>query len=344
MKKIFSLFLVSMMVISFTACGGGSTGSENSETSADVEEGSGTTDEKISLRISQTNPADSVVGRSCEYWAQLVNDATDGRIEIVAYHSNTLGDERESAEACQAGNLDFAVVNTAVLENFVSDYGVFSLPYIIESYDHADQVFMGEIGDEMLAKLDDVGLLGLSFWESGFRELTNSKHPVNSLADVQGLRIRVMENQLQQQLWNSLGADAVPMSWSDAYTALQQGAIDGQENPLTVIEDNAVQEINQYLAMTDHIYGTAIVVASPKVWNALSTEDQQILTDCMAQAEIWEREQNREYAEGALDRMEEQGLEVSYPDKQEFIDATSDIRSEYTQYKDYLDRISALAS
>jgi TRAP-type C4-dicarboxylate transport system substrate-binding protein len=133
------------------------------------------------------------------------------------------------------------------------------------------------------------------------------------------------------------------MSWSDAYTALQQGAIDGQENAAITIESNAVQEINKYLAMTDHIYGTCIVIASPSVWNSLSEDDQKILADCLAEANVWEREQARADAEDAIGRMEEQGLEVTYPDKQEFIDATAGIRAEYSQYKDTLDKIAALA-
>lgn len=354
MKKALVLVLTGAMVLSCAACGGSSQNASATtaaaesaasttaaETSAAASEGS-SSGETITLRISQTNPEKYVLGRACEHWAELVKDATNGRIVIETYHSGTLGDERESAEACQAGNLDFAVVNTAVLENFVPDYGVFSLPYTFKSYDHADKVFMGDIGTEMLSKLDSVGLIGLCFWEQGFRELTNSKHPVNSLADVKGLRIRVMENKLHQELWNALGADAVPMSWGDAYTALQQGAIDGQENALVTIESNGVQEINKYLAMTDHIYGTNIVVASPQTWNSLSADDQKILKDCMDETNTWEREQARSDADSALDRMMEDGLEVTYPDKQEFIDATAGIREEYTQFKDYMDQITAL--
>lgn len=338
MKKALSLLMAALLVFGCAACGGSGSGSGDSGSGG----ASGGSGEKISLKISQTNPETYVIGRACQHWADLVSEATGGRIEIVPYHSGTLGDERESAEACQAGNLDFAVVNTAVLENFVPDYGVFSLPYTFTSYEHADKVFLGDIGADMLSKLDGVGLVGLSFWESGFRELTNSKRPVNSLEDVKGLRIRVMENQLHQELWNSLGADAVPMSWSDAYTALQQGAIDGQENAAITIESNAVQEINQYLAITDHIYGTCIVVAAPKVWNALSAEDQKILTDCMNETSIWEREQARADADASIARMQESaGLEVSYPDKQEFIDATASIREGYTQFKDVLAQIEA---
>lgn len=344
MKKVISLLLAALLVFGCTACGGSSGGSSSGASSSGGSGDSGNSGEKISLKISQTNPETYVIGRSCQHWADLVSEATDGRIEIVPYHSGTLGDERETAEACQAGNLDFAVVNTAVLENFIPDYGVFSLPYTFTGYEHADKVFLGDIGADMLSKLDDVGLVGLSFWESGFRELTNSKRPVNSLEDVKGLRIRVMENQLHQELWNSLGADAVPMSWSDAYTALQQGAIDGQENAAITIESNAVQEINQYLAITDHIYGTCIVVASPKVWNSLSAEDQQILLDCMKETNTWERDEARSDADASIARMQESaGLEVSYPDKQEFIDATAGIRESYTQFADVLAQIEAVS-
>lgn len=202
-------------------------------------------DGKIVIRMAQASAADGAIGLSMDNFAKDVEEKSNGRIVVHTFHNGQLGTERENIESVQMGNLDIAVVNQSVLVNFFPDISVFDLPYTITSAEHADKVFLGEIGQSFLNKLPEVRLHGLAIWESGFRNLTNSKREVNSADDVKGLRIRVMENKIHQDLWGALGADPVPMSWSDAYTGMQQGAIDGQENPATVIDKNNVVEVNK---------------------------------------------------------------------------------------------------
>lgn len=341
-KKTLGLVVAAVVAASsLFGCGGdggsGSTGAAGTEGGGQAASG-----DKIELRMAQASAADGAIGQSMEEFAKLVSEKSGGRIEITVFHNGQLGTERDNVEACQLGNLDIAVVNNSVLANFIPWFSAFDLPYVIENTDHADKVFLGEIGDDMLKAMDDVGIKGLSVWESGFRNLTNSVREVNSLADVSGLRIRVMENAVHQALWGALGADAVPMNWSDAYTAMQQGAIDGQENPTTVIDKNNVVEVNKNLAVTEHVYSTVSIIMAPSVWNSLSADDQKILTDAMAEIEVSERKLSREMDTEAISTLESQGMKVTRPDKAEFIEATQKVRDEYGKdYADVLDRVAA---
>lgn len=300
---------------------------------------------KLELRIAQASAADGAIGQSLDKFVKDVEQASKGRIVVHTFHNGQLGSERENVESVQSGDLDMAVVNQSVLVNFEPSIAVFDLPYTITSTEHADKVFLGDIGKSYLDKLSKVGLHGLAIWESGFRNLTNSKRDVNSVDDVAGLRIRVMENKIHQELWAALGADPVPMSWSDAYTGMQQGAIDGQENPATVIDKNNVVEVNKHMAMTEHCYSTVFILFSPKVWDSLKPEDQKIINDVMAKANLDERKLSREMDKQAIKNLESKGMKVTYPDKKPFIEKSAAVRDKYSaEYKDVAAKIAALAN
>lgn len=339
MKKVISILLVALCVAALlTGCGANSDSKQN-QNSGEGQSVSGA----IELRMSQTSASDGAIGQSMEKFAELIKEKTNGRYVIHTFHNGQLGGERDNVEACQIGNLDIAVVNQSVLGNFVPEISAIDLPYVITSYEHADKVFLGEIGNNFLARLDSVGLKGLGIWESGFRNLTNNKRDINSVEDVKGLRIRVMENKIHQDLWRTLGADPVPMAWGDAYTALQQGAIDGQENPCTVIDKNNVAEVNKKLAITEHCYSTVFIIMSPKTWNSLSDEDKEIFKEAIKEAGNYERELSRKMDKEAVANLKNKGMVVTYPDKQEFIDASQPVRDEYgKEYAVLLEKIEAL--
>lgn len=295
----------------------------------------------VQLRMAQASAADGAIGISMEEFAENVKDKSEGRIEITVFHNGQLGSERDNIEACELGNLDIAVVNQSVLANFIPEIAAFDLPYVIEGTEHADKVFLGDIGQDFLDSLSKVELKGLGIWESGFRNLTNSKKEINTPEDTKGLRIRVMENEIHQKLWKSLGADPVPMAWSEAYTAMQQGAIDGQENPATVIDKNNVVEVNKEMAITEHVYSTVFILMAPKTWEALNEEDQKIITECMEEANRAERELSRTMDKEAITTLESKGMTVTYPDKTDFIKETQNVRDSYgVDYKETLDRIA----
>ncbi|HHV39381.1 MAG TPA: TRAP transporter substrate-binding protein DctP [Tepidimicrobium sp.] len=319
-KKILSAFVI--ITLMATVLAGCTSESKNPKDEA----GNG---KSITLRMSQASAADGAIGLSMEKFAELIHEKTDGRYTVETFHNGQLGSERDNIEAVQMDNLDIAVVNQAPLSNFVPEIGAVDLPYVITSYEHADNVFLGEIGDGFLEQLADHKIQGLTIWESGFRNLTNSKKEVNSVEDVKGLRIRVMENKIHQDLWRSLGADPVAMAWGDAYTALQQGAIDGQENPATVIDKNNVGEVNKNMAITEHVYSTVFIIMSPKTWNSLTPEDQDIFKEAALEAGLYERELSRKMDQEAISNLEGIGVKVTYPDKQGFIDATEKVREDY---------------
>lgn len=297
----------------------------------------------IAFRMSQASSETGAIGRSMEKFSEIIAERTGNRYVINTFHNGQLGGERDNIEACQIGNLDIAVVNQAPLSNFVPDIAAVDLPYVIENYHHADNVFLGNVGNYFLEELSKVGLIGLTIWESGFRNLTNSKKEVNSLADVTGLRIRVMENKIHQDLWKTLGADPVAMAWNDAYTALQQRAIDGQENPATVIDKNNVVEVNKNMAITEHVYSTVFIIMSPRAWNSLSPEDQKIFKEAAVEAGLAERELSRRMDEEAIAILEGNGMKVTRPDKGEFIAASQSVREKYgDKYADILKQIEAV--
>ncbi|MBS3975495.1 MAG: TRAP transporter substrate-binding protein [Syntrophomonadaceae bacterium] len=294
----------------------------------------------IAFRMSQTSAADGAIGLAMEKFRKLIEEKTKGRYTIHTFHSGQLGSERENIESVQMGDLDIAIVNQAPLANFVPEIAAVDLPYVIKSFEHADKVFLGEIGNSFLNKLADRGIQGLSIWESGFRNLTNSKRPVNSLKDVRGLRIRVMQNKIHQDLWRTFGADPVPMAWGEAYTALQQGAVDGQENPATVIDKNKVVEVNKHMAITQHVYSTVFIIMSKKAWGTLSAEDQKIFKAAAEEAGAYQRELSRKMDKEAITNLEKAGMKVTYPNKQEFIDASQPVRDNYgKEFADLLKKI-----
>lgn len=304
----------------------------------------GQDDGKILLRMAQASAADGAIGLSMDKFSKDVYEKTNGRIKVETFHNGQLGSERENIESLQMGNLDMAVVNQSVLVNFQPDISVFDLPYTIQSYEHADRVFLGDIGKTCLSELDRVRLHGFAIWESGFRNLTNSKRDIHSANDLPGLRIRVMENKIHQELWGALGVDAVPMSWSDAYTGMQQGAVDGQENLTTVIDKNNVVEVTKHMAVSQHVYSTVFVLFSKKTWNNLSEEDQGILNECMAQASLDERALSRKMDIEAIKTLESKGMVVTYPDKQQFIEKTQGVRDRYgANFKELAAKIASLA-
>lgn len=333
LKKM-SALLLAFGILGTCLVGCGSKNTDANSSAADT----------VELRMSQTNPAASAFGKASDEFAKMIGEKTDGRYHVNVYHDGQLGDERDSVEAIQLGNLDFAVVNVSVLANFVPELSVFDLPYVIQGTEHADAVFMGEIGEDMMTSIGSIGVKGMGVWESGFRNLTNSVKEVNSIDDVAGLRIRVMENEIHQKLWITLGADAVPMAWGEAYTALQQGALDGQENPLTVILSNNVQEVNDNLALTEHVYSMVVPIMSQKLWDSLSDADKEIFASVAEEMCTKEREIVRAQNQEALEALKEQGVTVTEPDKTAFISATKELRETYgADYIDVLHQIEEMA-
>lgn len=236
---------------------------------------------------------------------------SDGEFTVNEHTSGSLGGERAMIEGLQIGTVDVVITSTGPLGNFVPETYVLDLPFLFEDYDQARCVLDGEIGNELLAKMSDHSLVGLAWSENGFRHMTNSRREVESPEDVEGLKIRTMENRVHQEAFRQLGANPTPMAFPELFTALQQGTVDGQENPITVIVATNFWEVQDHLSLTGHVYSPAAILASPILLDGLSEEERQWFHEAaQASAEATRNEVTRLEEEGVA-LLREKGMTVN---------------------------------
>ena len=281
---------------------------------------------------------------AAEKFAELVAERTNGEYTIEIYPNSTLGDEAEMLDSMSMGMLDMGIITSGPFINFSEQMGVLDMPFLFANNEEAYTILDGEVGKELLATLEDAGLKGLAYAERGFRNVTNSVHPVASAEDLKGLKLRVMENAIYTATFNALGVNAVPMAWTEALPAMQQGTIEGQENPINVIYSyNLASEYGQtYVTLDRHSYSTAIITMSLDRFNELDEATQQIFADAAQEAAEYERAWVAEQEAGQLAAIKDAGAEVvEDPDVDSFRAAVQGVYDQYPQYADYLSRIQA---
>ena len=274
-------------------------------------------------------------------FAELVSERTNGAYKIEIYPNGVLGGESDMLDSMSMDMLDLGIITSGPFVNFCKEMGVLDMPFLFASNEEAYKILDGEIGQELLDKLENAGLKGLAYAERGFRNITNSVKPVASAADVENLKLRVMENEVYTKTFQALKVNAVPMAWQDALTALQQGTIEGQENPINVIYSYALWDYNQkYITLDRHSYSTAIITMSLEKWNALDADTQAIFKQAAQEAAEYERAWVAEQEAGQLDAIKSHGVEViETPDVDSFRTAVQSVYDAYPQYADYIARI-----
>lgn len=337
MKKFLALLMAVMMVLSLVACGGSGSGSAGTSDSTDTGDG-----EVHVLKLgTMVNEEDSFHVAATKF-AELVEAGTNGAYKIEIYPNGSLGDEPAMLESMQIGTLDAAIITSGPFVNFAPDMGVLDMPFLFSSNEDAYKILDGDIGQELLGKLEGANLKGLAYAERGFRNLTNSVRPVKTAADIAGLKIRVMENEVYTATFKALGVNAVPMAWSEALTALQQSTIDGQENPVNVLYSYKLWETQKYCTMTRHAYASAIITMSLDVFNSLPADVQQVFLDAAQQAAEYERQWVADNEATQLQALKDGGMEiVEDPDIASFQAAVQSVYDSYPQYADYLSSIKA---
>ena len=257
-----------------------------------------------------------------------------------------LGGERDMIEGLQIGSLDVVITSTGPLGNFVPEVYALDLPFLFRDYDHARKTLDGEIGQELLGKIGENQLVGLAWSENGFRHVTNAQRPVRTPEDLQGLKLRTMENRVHMAAFEGMGAAPTPMAFPELFTALQQGVVDGQENPVTVITASKFWEVQDYVSLTGHVYSPAVVLASPILFDGLSEEERGwFMEAAKASAEATRAEVNR-LEEAGVALLRENGMEVITDiDKAPFAELAAE--SSYSVYTDQygsemIDRIRAV--
>ncbi|MDK1377903.1 MULTISPECIES: TRAP transporter substrate-binding protein [unclassified Sinorhizobium] len=246
-----------------------------------------------------------------EKFAELVNEKSGGKINVKLFPGGTLGGDVQTVSALQGGVIEMTVLNAGILASNVKEFGAVDLPFLFNSGEEADKVMDGPFGTGLIERLSDTGLVGLAYWELGFRNLTNNRHPVTKLEDIKGLKIRTIQSPIPVELFNSLGANAVPLPYTELYTALETGTVDGQENPAANILNAKFYEVQKYMTLTRHQYNPQIVLISKKFWDGLNDEEKAVLQQAAVEARDFQRKVSREQDAAALEAIRKTGMEVS---------------------------------
>lgn len=317
-------------------------GSSDSE-AADSGEAKAPVGDPIELSFGHGQAEGHPYQKAALYFKDLVEEASGGSITVSVSPNGTLGDERESVEGLQMGTMDITVAVASALSGFDPAMDVFNMPYLFESREQAFEVLDGEVGQEIFNNLESSGIKVFGTYDLGFRSMTNSVRPIVTPEDCQGIRVRTLESSVCVDALGALGMDAVSMSFSELFTALQTGAVDGQENPLFTIYNSRFYEVQKYLSLTEHFYPVCPIMMSEITWNKLSPEQQVIVEDALKKSVEYERELAGEELSTMLENLE--GLmEVNEVDKAPFIEAVQPVYEKYdSQFGDIIDKIQAAA-
>lgn len=315
MKKATAMLLALVMLFALCACG--KTGDDNNADGSNP----------VVIKIAHANTEDHPTHLAFLKFKELLEEETEGRYTVEIHPNGQLGSDSDLLEAVKQGSLQMANCVTSWIANYSPEFFIFDVPYAFPTEADYDQfVYSDDFQTLVDAAAQDAGVTLLGVWERGYREFTSDK-AINTIDDVKGLRMRIMDNRLHQNYWNSIGVDAAPLAWGDTYVALQQGAMNAHDNPVGQILTSNIQEVQSHLALTDHVISTAGVVINPEFFNSMSAEDQQALKNAIVEAQKYNDELTRSSAADTVAKLKELGMVVTEPDTAPFIaaaDALSD--------------------
>jgi tripartite ATP-independent transporter DctP family solute receptor len=328
-KKVIALCVAAVMALAVLAagCGGG-----------DKKPAAPAAPAKKVIRISIGLNEQSHEYEGLKKFKEEVEKNSKGRYEVQMYANAQLGDDVKATEALRAGTLEMTAPSTSPLTGMSKELGVFDLPFIFPNSEIAYKVLDGPVGQKILDSLTSKGVVGLAYWDNGFRHVTNSVREIKSPADVKGMKIRTMQNPMHLAAWKALGANPTPMPFSEVFTAMQQKTIDGQENPTPTNYQQKFYEVQKYNTLTGHIYTPFVVLISKKTWDAMPPEDQKIFKDAAAVARDHERKVSADMNKSMVGKLREAGMTVTEltPDQlKAFQDAVAPV------YKEFADKIGA---
>lgn len=262
-------------------------------------------------KLGLQNPKGHPLEQGASKFADLVAAKTGGKIKINVFPGGTLGGDAANVSALQGGTIEFVLLNSGILASQVKDFEVFDFPFMFANAKEADAIVDGPFGNKLHAKLADKGVVGLSFFELGFRNITNSRRPLATVEDIAGLKLRVIPNAINVDWVKAVGANPTPMAFPEVYAGLEQKAIDGQENPFSVILANKFYEVQKHLAVTNHQYNPQSLIMSKKVWDTLPADQKKAIQDAAVEAATFERQVNRDAAAGQLAELKKAGMQVT---------------------------------
>ncbi|MEN1967955.1 TRAP transporter substrate-binding protein [Lentibacillus sp. N15] len=269
------------------------------------------------LRLGHIQSEDHAWHQGAKKFAELVEEKTNGSVKVELYPSSTLGSDRDLVEGMQIGSVDFALV-AGVMSNFYKPYSILELPYLFEDQDHLEEFLYGEGGKKLQQDmLEETGVRGLEFWVRPPRELTSNKL-VEKPTDLKGIKIRVPNIEASVKGWDAMGANPTPMNFSEVYSSLQTGVIDAQENPIPFIASAKIQEVQDYLVKTDHVYGYVQLLMSDKTYEKLSESEQKAVEEAALEARNYQNKIVADQEEASLKMITDAGVKVIEIDKEPF--------------------------
>ena len=298
----------------------------------------------LEIKSSDVHPMGYPTTDAIEYMGNLLNTWTSGRMNVQIFHSMQLGGEKEALEQVQVGALEMTRVSVGVVGPIVEEFNAFNLPYFFRSVDHMHKVVDGEIGTELLNRLEAGGLIGLGYMDAGSRSFYTTERPIRTIADLEGLKIRVMQNPIFVEMVNAMGGNGLSVAFNELYTAMQTGVVDGAENNPPTYASQKHYEIAGYYSLTEHLMVPEIFVFSKKVWDTLSPLDQQLIRKASALAVEKERELWAAREQSALADLKAAGIEVITDiDKGPFIEATKPVRDKFgSKFAELIKRAEAV--
>lgn len=274
-------------------------------------------------------------------FAEEVKAATQGRIEIKVFPNSQLGNETAMIEGLQLGTVEMGLIGGASFQNIEPKLGLEGLPYAFSDHQHAYRVFDGEAGTRLFGLLEKKGVKGLAWWENGFSHMTNSKRAIATPDDLKGLKVRVTPDKIRLDTFKALGALPVPMAFAELYSALQQGAVDGQENTLAIIFSSNFFEVQKHLSLTNHVWSSATLVVAKGVWDKITPADQQLVQKAAFAWRDKQRKMVQESSDDFLSKLKAKGMQVSTPNNATFKQAVAPVWKQYEDVfgKDLFDLI-----
>lgn len=317
-KRIMAISLATSMLLGLCSCGNAA-----SESTSSSDSGSGaSTNSSVSgydiadatyvLKAGHVLAEDHPYHQALLYMDKYLCEATDGDLRIEVYPNSQLGNERDLQEGCSLGTVDIGIGATATLSNFTDDFTLFDLPYLFTTKEEARTVLHSDWAKQKLSELESLDMIGLAFWEAGYFDIIQAKHPVNEISDFSGLTIRVMENDIFMATMTALGINPVPMAWSEVFTSIQNGTVDGTSNPPATIYTSSIHTIAHYFTVANMIYSPIPVIMSKFTYDSLPEDYQKLMYEAAEAAATVEYDLIDKMEEEAFTAFEEEGVEVVY--------------------------------
>lgn len=338
-KRIAAIVLSSAMVLGLAACGSSdtstSTPAATTSTDSSADEGGanliGSADASIHLKVGTTTANDGHYVLGLIEMQKALEEYSNGEMTLDIYPNSALGGESDMMDAVSMGTQDMVLSSTGPIPSFSSataNWSTLDLPYLFETAEQAYEVFDGEVGQALLDEFDGTGIKAIGFWENGFRQLTNNSKEVATPSDLAGMKIRTMENNVHMATYTALGATPTAMAWGEIFSALQQGTVDGQENPLAIILTAKVYEVQKYVSMIDLFYSPCILMINEDTYNNFTDEQREAFDKAAEDGKVAERQISQEIEAGARETMESEGIVFTDVDKDVWVEAVQSVYSD----------------